>query len=64
MLVFKKIKHANKAILHANKKVKYKELEKINVPNTHDKEADKDKETLSAYDIKREENTSSTSEIK
>ena len=39
-------------------------MESINVTNTCDKEADKDKETLSVYDIKGREKTLRKSEKK
>ena len=54
-------KHVNETIKHVNKTIQYgitsmngKKLESINVTILCDKEANKSKETLSAYDNKGE----------
>ena len=45
------IEHAKEKIGHVNKVIQYEELESNNETNTW---SDKDKQTLSAYDIKSE----------
>ena len=47
----------NETIVNVNTKIQSEELEIISVTTMCDKKANKDKETLSVYDIKGEEKT-------
>ena len=55
MGVNKSIGHIKKNIGHVNKTIQSEEMEIINLSTTCNKEADKEKETSSDYDIHRYE---------
>ena len=64
MGINKKIGHIKKKIVHSNKKIQYEELKSTNVTCMCNKEANKNKETLSANDIKGKETRTSENKQK